>query len=93
MNWVPVTVTVYVPPVPEQLRVLVCEGAITTGFRVQLNPLLGETDAESAMLDENPLIGFTEIVEFAATFGVVVSMVGLAKIWKSTTWTVIVWVV
>jgi hypothetical protein len=93
MNCVPVTVTVYVPPVPEQLRVLVCEGSTTTGFSVQVRPVLGEIEVDNPTLEENPLIGLTDMVELPEWFGVVLTVVGLASIWKSTTWTVMVWVV
>jgi hypothetical protein len=92
-NWVPVTVTVYVPPVPEHESVLVCEGVMTVGFRVHARPVLGETAADSATLDENPFIGLMDIVDVPATLGVVLIVLGLAKIWKSTTSTVMVGVV
>jgi len=50
----------------------------------------GETLVVRATVPVKPLTGITVIVDVPATPGVVFTMVGLANIWKSTTWTVIV---
>lgn len=90
----PVTVTVYVPPVPVQLRVLVPEPpVIELGVSVQVSPVLGEIVEVSATVPVNPLSGSMSMLVVPATPGVVLIVVGLANIWKSTTWTLTVAVV
>jgi hypothetical protein len=85
---VPVTVTVYIPPLPVQLRVLVPEPpVIVVVLRVHVSPVLGETEVASVTVPVNPLTGITKIMLVAATPGLVVTGVGLADIVKSTTWT------
>jgi hypothetical protein len=55
--------------------------------------VVGETLVVRATVPVKPLTGMTVIVEVPATPGVVLTMLGLANIWKSTTWTVTVPVV
>jgi len=62
------------------------------GVVEQVSPA-GETLVVRATVPVKPLTGITVIVDVPATPGVVFTMVGLANIWKSTTWTVIVAVV
>ena len=62
------------------------------GLTVHVRPD-GDTVVVSATVPVNPFTGKTVIVEVPATPGVVLTMFGLANIWKSTTWTVIVAVV
>lgn len=90
---VPVTVTVYVPPVPAQLSVLFPDPVTLVGLRVHVSPVDGEIVAVRLTVPVPPLRPITLIVEVPATPGVVLTVVGLANIWKSTTWTVIVAVV
>jgi hypothetical protein len=90
---VPVTVTVYVPPLPLQLSVLVPDPpVIEGGDRVQARPE-GETEDVSETVPAKPLTGSTSMLVVPVTPGVVLMVVGLANIWKSTTWTFIVAVV
>jgi hypothetical protein len=64
------------------------------GLTVQVSTgLVGETLVVSATVPVKPLTGITVIMDVTATFGVVFTVVGLANIWKSTTWTLIVAVV
>ena len=55
--------------------------------------IAGETLVVKATVPVKPFSGMTVIVEVTATFGVVLTIEGLANIWKSTTWTdtVAVW--
>jgi len=59
-------------------------------LRVHDSPLAGEIAVERVTVPVNPLTGDTVMVEFAETPGVVLTVLGLANIWKSTTWTNIV---
>jgi hypothetical protein len=87
---VPLTVTVYVPPLPVQLSVLVPDPDIVDGLRVQLRPVAGDTVAVRVTVPVKPFSGDTMMVVVPVTPGVVLIVAGLAKIWKSTTCTVIV---
>jgi hypothetical protein len=62
-------------------------------LREHVSPVAGETLVVRATVPVKPLTAMTVIVEDAETPGVVLTMVGLANIWKSTTWTVIIAVV
>ena len=62
-------------------------------LRVHVSPLLGEMDVDRATVPVNPLTAVTVIVELPLTPGVVLTVVGLANIWKSTTRTNIIDVV
>ena len=85
---VPVTVTVYVPPLPVQLSVLVpVPPVIEGGVRVQVRPVLGEMVDESVTVPVKPLSGSTSMLVVPACPGVVEMLDGLANIWKSTTCT------
>jgi hypothetical protein len=63
------------------------------GLTEQLSPVAGETLVVSATVPVKPLTGMTVIIDVTGTFGVVLTIEGLANIWKSTTWTdtVAVW--
>ncbi len=63
------------------------------GLRVHVSPMLGEIDADRVTVPVKPLTAVTVIVELPLTPGVVLTVVGLANIWKSTTRTDIVAVV
>jgi len=62
-------------------------------LRVHVSPLTGEIDVERVTVPLKPLTAVTVIVELPLTPGVVLAVVGLANIWKSTTRTDIVAVV
>ncbi len=62
-------------------------------LRVHVSPLTGEIDVERVTVPLKPLTAVTVIVELPLTPGVVLTVVGLANIWKSTTRTDIVAVV
>jgi hypothetical protein len=65
------------------------------GVRVHVRPVAGEMLVVRLTMPVKPLTGMTLIVDVPATPGVVLTIVGLANIWKSTTWTDIapvVWV-
>lgn len=87
---VPVTVTVYVPPIPLHCSRLVPDPVTLVGLRVHVSPLLGEIDVARVTVPVNPLTAVIVIVELAFTPGVVLTVVGLANIWKSVTWTNII---
>ena len=78
-----VHVSVLVPEPPVML----------VGLTEQVSPVEGETVVVRATVPVKPLTGATLIVDIAPTPGVVLTVVGLADIVKSTTRTVIVWVV
>jgi hypothetical protein len=83
-----------VPPVPVQLRVLVPDPPVRlVGVSVHVSPVAGEMLVVRLTVPVKPLTGMTVMVELPATFGVVLTTAGLANIWKSTTWTLIVAVV
>jgi proline-rich tail region repeat protein len=63
------------------------------GLRAHVSPVDGDTLAVRLTVPVPPLRPNTLIVDVPATPGVVLTVVGLANIWKSTTWTVIVAVV
>ena len=63
------------------------------GLRVHVRPVAGEMLLVRLTVPVKPLAGATVIVDVALTPGVVSTVVGLADIVKSTTRTVIVWVV
>ncbi len=63
------------------------------GLTEQVSPVAGETLVVRATVPVKPLTGATVIVDIALTPGVVLTVVGLAAIVKSTTWTVMVAVV
>jgi hypothetical protein len=63
------------------------------GLREHVSPVEGETLLVRLTVPVKPLVGMTVIVDVPATFGVVLTTVGLANIWKSTTLTFIVAVV
>jgi len=62
------------------------------GLTVHVKPD-GETEVVRLTVPVKPLTGDTVIVELPATPGVVLTLLGLANIWKSTTCTVTVPVV
>jgi len=76
-----------------QLSVLFPDPVTLVGLRVHVSPVDGEIVAVRLTVPVPPLRPITLIVEVPATPGVVLTVVGLANIWKSTTWTVIVAVV
>jgi hypothetical protein len=77
-----------------QLRVLVPEPPTTlVGLTLQLSPVDGDTVGVRVTVPVKPFIADTVMVAVPVTPGAVVIIVGLAKIWKSTTWTFIVGVV
>jgi len=93
---VPVTVTVNVPPLPVDMhvRVLVPEPPdIVDGLTLQLSPVDGDTEVDRVTVPVKPFTGDTMMLVDPVPPGVVLIIVGLAKIWKSTTWTFIVGVV
>lgn len=63
------------------------------GLREHVSPIAGETLVVRATVPVKPLTAMTVIVEDAETLGVVLTIVELANIWKSTTWTLIAGVV
>ena len=67
--------------------------AMLAGLRVHVSPVAGEILVVRATVPVKPLTGVTVIVDVPATPGVVLTDVGLANIWKSTTLTVMVPVV
>lgn len=75
-----------------QLRVALPEPVTADGLMVQVSPL-GLDVLESDTTPVKPLIPVTVIVELADWPGNALALVGLALIWKSTTWTNIVGVV
>ncbi|SRR6266567_1574063 len=77
---VPVTVTVYTPALPEQVRVDVCEAPRMTvvGLSVQEASVLGETEVVSETVPENPFNGAIVIVEVALAPAGTLTTVGLA---------------
>jgi len=78
-----VHVSVLVPEPPVML----------VGLSEQVSPVAGETLVVRATVPVKPLTGATVIVDIALTPGVVLTVVGLADIAKSTTWKVTVAVV
>jgi hypothetical protein len=66
---------------------------MVAGLRVHARPLLGEIDVDRVTVPLKPLTAVTVMVELPLTPGVVLTVVGLANIWKSTTLTLIVAVV
>jgi len=78
---VPVTVTVYTPAVPEQVRVEVCETPRTmlVGLREQEAPLLGVTADVRMTVPANPLSGATVIVDVTLAPAGALTLVGLAE--------------
>jgi hypothetical protein len=61
--------------------------------RVHVSPVDGEILVVRLTVPVKPLTGMTVMVDVPAVFGVVLTTVGPANIWKSTTWTFIVAVV
>lgn len=81
---VPRTAAAYVPPAPVQESTLVPEPpVIPVELSEQARPVLGEIVVERVTLPANPLIGPTVMVAVTETPGVVLAIVGLAKIEKS----------
>jgi hypothetical protein len=80
----PVTVTVYVPALSEQLSVALPEAVTEDGLIVHTSPL-GLDVLESVTVPVKPLTGVTVMVELADWPGNALVLVGLALIWKSTT--------
>ena len=70
-----VHVSVLVPEPPVML----------VGLTEQVSPVEGETVVVRATVPVKPLTRATVIVDIAFTPGVVLTVVGLADIWKSTT--------
>jgi hypothetical protein len=60
------------------------------GVSEQVRPVDGEMLLVRATVAVKPLTGDTVIMDVTATPGVVLTIVGLANIWKSWTWTVMV---
>ena len=56
---------------------------MAVGARVQVKPVLGETENDRVTLSVNPLIGATKIVEDWATPGIVLMTDGLGETEKS----------
>lgn len=69
---------------------LVPEPLMLEVLRVQVSPLAGEIEVDNVTVPVKPLTAVTVIVELPLTPGVVLTVVGLADIWKSTTLTLIV---
>lgn len=79
---------------PVHERVLVPEPPVMLGgFTEHVSPVVGEIPVVRATVPAKPFTAITVMVELPATPGVVLTMFGLANIWKSTTWTNIVPVV
>ena len=76
-----------------QLSVLLPDPVTLVGVRVHVSPVVGDILEDRLTVPVPPLRPMTLIVEVPATPGVVLIVVGLANIWKSTTWTVMVCVV
>lgn len=78
--FVPVTVTVYTPEDPEQDSVEVPEVPKVTlvGNKVQLRPVLGETEEPRLTVPVKPLCAATVIVEVPVAPARTVRLVGLA---------------
>jgi len=90
----PVTVTTYVPPLPEHDSVLLPKPPVTVdGLTLQLSPDDGETFRARVTIPVKPFRGRTMMMAEPDVPGVVLIVVGLAEIWKSTTCTFIVDVV
>lgn len=88
---VPVTVTVYVPPLPLHVSVLLPEPpGIVDGLMLQLRPVEGDMLVVRVTVPVKPFTGNTMMMADPGAPGVVLMVVGLAKIWKSTTLTFIV---
>ena len=86
---VPVTVTTYDPPTPVHVRVLDPDPPDTlAGLVEHERPVDGNTELVNETLPVKPLSGVIVTVDVTETSGVVVTKVGLANIWKSTTWTI-----
>jgi len=60
---------------------------------LQLSPVDGDTEVDRVTVPVKPFTGDTMMLVDPVPPGVVLIIVGLAKIWKSTTWTFIVGVV
>jgi len=91
---VPVTVTTYVPPLPEHDIVLLPKPPVTVdGLTLQLSPVNGDMVGVRVTIPVKPFSGRTMIMVNPGVPGVVLMVVGLAEIWKSTTCTFIVDVV
>lgn len=85
----PVTATEKVPP-EANVHISVAVPEPVTLLGVMEHWLMLEVSDTTPV---NPLIAMTVIVELPAVFGNVATVVGLANIWKSTTWTKIAAVV
>jgi hypothetical protein len=87
---VPVTVTVYAPADPEHDRVEVPDVPRVTlvGLRVQVRPVLGDTEEVSETVPVNPFWEVTVIVDVPVTPARTVTLVGLAVIVKPVAGTV-----
>ncbi len=83
---VPVTVTVYTPPLPVQERVEVLEAPKTrlVGVKVQLKPV-GETIEDNVIVPPKLFSGAMVIVELAAALANTVTLAGLGVTVKSVT--------
>lgn len=77
---VPVTVTVYIPAVPEHESVDVPEPVTLVGIRVQAIPVAGLMLDVKLTIPLKPLRPVTVIVEFPDTPALAVTVVGLAEI-------------
>lgn len=82
---VPVTVTVYVPAMPEHERVDVPEPVTLVGVRVQVSPVVGLMLDAMFTIPLNPLRAVTVIVEVPAAPALTVAIVGFAEVVKSWT--------
>jgi hypothetical protein len=80
---VPVTVTVYIPAIPEHERVDVPEPVTLVGVRVQVSPVVGLVLATMFTIPLKPLRAETVIVEVPTTPALTVTVVGFAEIVKS----------
>lgn len=73
---------------PVQLRVLLPDPPVMlVGVRVHVRPVAGAMVSVRLTVPVKPLTGITTMLDVPATPGVVVTVDGLANIWKSTTWT------
>ena len=82
---VPVTVTVYIPAMPEHERVDVPEPVALGGVRVQVSPIVGLMLDAMFTIPLKPLRAVTVIVEVPETPALTVTVVGFAEMVKSWT--------
>jgi hypothetical protein len=82
---VPVTVTAYIPAMPEHERVDVPEPVTLVGVREQASPVVGLRLDAMFTIPLKPLRAVTVMVEVPATPALTVTVVGLGETVKSCT--------